>query len=543
MLFNSAIFLGFFALVFSAYWLLRQRIVAQNMLILGASYIFYGWWDSRFLILIAASTACDYICGLGVAGPRFARFEKFKAIGLMLGVTILVTLPNLSRDYLILCGGIGGALVLAAFFFGLEQFSGPVRRKAYLTLSILLNLGLLCTFKYFGFFTESLVAAFNSIGLQVHAPMVHILLPVGISFYTFQTLSYTIDIYRKQMKPTTRLVDFAAYVAFFPQLVAGPIERAKKLLPQFQTPRVWDGDKIQSGALLFLWGLFKKIAIADNVAPLANAAFADPASTTPSLMLIGVFAFSVQIYCDFSGYSDMARGLARMLGFDLMLNFNLPYFSRTPSEFWRRWHISLSTWLRDYLYVPLGGNRGGKIMTYRNLMLTMLLGGLWHGAAWTFIAWGAFHGAILAIYRMANIDRGLASVPARSGQGILVHGAAWGVMTMLTLIGWTLFRAETIGEAWTAMALMGEAVTSGAIITTLPMLAQTKTLLFYAAPLILVQLWQRFSGELEFLVSPLDGRSGSMVQRFAHFNVLLAVLCGAVFLAAEDVQEFIYFDF
>ncbi|WP_306251011.1 MBOAT family protein [Parvularcula sp. IMCC14364] len=545
MLFNSGIFFLFFACFFCLYWLMRGQLRLQNGLILGASYLFYGWWDERFLILIALSTACDFICGLGTAGPRYRRAHLAKAAGLLLAVACIATLPTIATSWIYLVAILGLLPVAWLVLRRLDQLSGPIRRKAYLVTSIILNLGLLGIFKYFGFFTESFVQAFSSLGMNVNESLVQIILPVGISFYTFQTLSYTIDIYRKQMQPTERLIDFAAYVAFFPQLVAGPIERARNLLPQFENTRQWDGDKATSGALLFTWGLFKKIVIADNIAPIANAAFASPAEAAPVLMLVGIIAFAFQIYCDFSGYSDMARGLARMIGFDLMLNFNLPYLSRTPSEFWRRWHISLSSWLRDYLYVPLGGNRKGRLLTYRNLFITMLLGGLWHGAAWTFIAWGAFHGAILAVYRVLSVDAWLARQQGPTARSFSINLGAWAVMTVLTLVGWTFFRTQSIGDAFTAMAVAGSAVTSGAIFTELFILPQTGQLLFYLWPLLLVQTMQATTGKLEFM-PPLMRASeqGSVsLRQFAGLNALLFLICGIFFLSADGGQQFIYFDF
>ena len=543
MLFNSLTFLAFFGLFFGIYCLLRKNLRAQNLLILAGSYLFYGWWDERFLILIALSTACDFLSGFGVAGRRPDRSVAGKAALLFGAVALVATLPSLGASWPFLLAALAALPAGYGLMRSLDRLSGPVRRKAWLVTSIVLNLGLLGIFKYFGFFTESFIAAFSALGMKVNAPLISIILPVGISFYTFQTLSYTIDIYRKNMAPTEKLIDFAAYVAFFPQLVAGPIERAKNLLPQFEAPRDISTDRISSGALLFLWGLFKKIVIADNLAPIVNLAFSDVSTSSPSLMLIGIIAFAFQIYGDFSGYSDMARGLARILGFDLMLNFNLPYLSRTPSEFWRRWHISLSSWLRDYLYVPLGGNRQGKLMTYRNLALTMLLGGLWHGAAWTFIAWGAFHGAILAVYRVFNVDRLVFGTRLFSLQGAAVHGAAWLVMTALTLIGWTFFRAESMGDALTAISLGAQAVTNGALFTELPFMEEWQTVLFYIWPLLIVQALQAASGKLEIFDWSFTSANSNPALRFAGVNAVLFILCAVIFLAAQGGQEFIYFDF
>ncbi|MFN3960509.1 MAG: MBOAT family O-acyltransferase [Parvularculaceae bacterium] len=535
MLFNSTVFFLFFAAFFALYWRLAARLRAQNVLVLGASLLFYGWWDERFLILIAASTAVDFIAGLGASGER-VRAADLKKAGLYLGaVSLAATLPTFTDSWrwLALTAAFTAAGGLIAFL--IERASGD-RRKLWLMTSLAANLGLLGVFKYFGFFTESFIAAAASIGFTVNAPMMAIVLPIGISFYTFQTLSYTIDIWRGQMGPTRRIVDFAAYVAFFPQLVAGPIERARALLPQFERRRRWDAEKAGEGAFLFLWGLYKKTVIADNLAPVVNAAFATPAESAPAFMLLGVLAFAAQIYCDFSGYSDMARGLARLLGFELMVNFKLPYFSRTPSEFWRRWHISLSSWLRDYLYVPLGGNRGGALLTYRNLFLTMLLGGLWHGAAWTFIVWGAFHGAILGVYRALSID---ALIERAKGSGaVIVNLIAWGVMSILTLVGWTFFRAQSLPDAFAAL----DRAFRFDSLRTLSDLPEAAFVLSLTAPLIIANIANRFFAPAITALAA-ETRTAGALPAAARFTALLALLCSVTFLAAEGQQDFIYFDF
>ncbi len=535
MLFNSTVFFLFFAVFFAIYWRLGARLRAQNILVLGASLLFYGWWDERFLILIAASTAVDFVAGLGASGER-VRGSDLRKAGLYLGaVSLAATAPTFMESWRWLA--LTGAFALAGWAVALliERSTGD-RRKMWLLTSLFVNLGLLCVFKYFGFFTESFIAAAESIGFSVNAPMMEIVLPIGISFYTFQTLSYTIDIWRGAMRPTRRLVDFAAYVAFFPQLVAGPIERAKALLPQFETRRRWNAERAGEGALLFLWGLYKKTVIADNLAPIVNAAFAAPAEASPAFMLLGVLGFAVQIYCDFSGYSDMARGLARMLGFELMVNFDLPYFSRTPSEFWRRWHISLSSWLRDYLYVPLGGNRGGRLATYRNLFLTMLLGGLWHGAAWTFIVWGAFHGGILAVYRALGVDAMIER--ARGSGALIVNLVAWGVMSMLTLIGWTFFRAQNLPDAFAAL----DRAFRFDSLRTLSDLPEASLVLSLTAPLIVANIANRFfASALRGLAA--EARMAGALPALARFSVLLTLVCSVAFLSAEGQQDFIYFDF
>ncbi len=301
--------------------------------------------------------------------------------------------------------------------------------------SVLLNLGILGFFKYFNFFAGSFEALAEQFGWSPGFVTLYIVLPVGISFYTFQTMSYTLDIYKGILKPTRRFSDLVAYVSFFPQLVAGPIERARHLLPQFGQKRFVTLEDVTSGMGLFAWGLYKKIVIADNLAPIADQVFRNPDAAARGEVIVGVLAFAFQIYCDFSGYSDMARGSARLLGFDVMVNFRFPYISRTPSEFWQRWHISLSSWLRDYLYIPLGGNRISEAVTYRNLIVTMSLGGLWHGASWTFVIWGLFHGAVLIIYRVMRIDFHLASVPTKQIHGILLHCFAMVIMFAVVCIG------------------------------------------------------------------------------------------------------------
>ncbi|MDA1306433.1 MAG: MBOAT family protein, partial [Acidobacteria bacterium] len=321
-------------------------------MLLVASYVFYGAWDYRFLSLLGISTIIDYVVALRMADAAGRH------------------------------------------------------RKAWLIVSLVTNLGLLGFFKYFNFFVDSGNALLIALGVDPMPMRLHIVLPVGISFYTFQTLSYTIDVYRGKLDPTRSLRDFALFVAYFPQLVAGPIERATHLLPQVLNPRRLSMPLLHQGLWLISWGLFKKMVIANNLAIVVDRTFAAGSGATGAEYLIAIYAFAFQIYCDFSGYSDIARGLAALMGIDLMVNFNNPYAATNPREFWRRWHISLSTWLRDYLYVPLGGNRGALWQTYRALMLTMLLGGIWHGAQWTFVVWGLYHGVWLAVHRWMTMDRG-----------------------------------------------------------------------------------------------------------------------------------------
>ena len=379
MLFNSIDFAFFLPLVFILYWVLNKNLKFQNLLIIISSYLFYGWWDWRFLSLILFSTFVDY------------------SVGVLLHKQI-----------------------------------NDSKRKILLWFSVIVNLGFLGFFKYYNFFLENFVSAFSLFGVEINHNTLNIILPVGISFYTFQTLSYTIDVYKKKLEPTKDVIAFAAFVCFFPQLVAGPIERATSLLPQFYKKRVFKYHKAVDGLRQILWGLFKKIVIADNCAQLANEIFNNSSVYSGSTLALGAIFFTFQIYGDFSGYSDIAIGTSKLFGFELMSNFKFPYFSRNIGEFWRRWHISLSTWFRDYLYIPLGGNRKGELLTLRNLMLVFLLTGLWHGASWTFVIWGIYHGVFLLIERL-GFDKLLNFVykPIRIAYTLLV-----------VMVGWVLFRSK-----------------------------------------------------------------------------------------------------
>lgn len=387
MIFNSIQFVIFFAVVLAAYWQLRFK--AQNRMLLVASYVFYGWWDWRFLGLLFVSTAVDFVVG--------------RALG---------------RD-----GEVPAS-----------------HRKRLLLVSMGVNLGILGFFKYFGFFAESLESSLASLGVDFLAPSLGIVLPVGISFYTFQSMSYTIDVYRRDLEPVRDFFDFALYVSFFPQLVAGPIERATRLVPQIIKPRARPSvDDVSSAIALLAIGLVKKVVIADTAADVANDVFGRSGEAGFIELVIGVYCFAIQIYGDFSGYSDMARGTSRLLGIELVENFKQPYFSPTITQFWRRWHISLSNWLRDYLYIPLGGNRKGARRTYINLSLTMLLGGLWHGAAWTFVVWGALQGLYLMIERSLGLDK-----DPTSKVGVIARTL---VTFHLTCLAWIFFRADSFGDA------------------------------------------------------------------------------------------------
>ena len=393
MIFTELVFFVFFAATAGVYWALRSNR-ARKIWLLVASYFFYGYWDVRFLALIFACTGLDYTVGLWLA-----RVET------------------------------------------------PSRRRALIATSLSANLGLLGFFKYYNFFAESGAELFRRLGVPVGQPTLEIVLPAGISFFTFQSMSYTIDVYRRELEPRKSFLDFATFIAFFPQLVAGPIVRAKTFLPQFDTPRFLENVDVRRALVLFACGYFKKACIADNVAAVIDPVFAEPSAYAGVDRLLSAVLYSVQIYCDFSGYSDMAIGTAALLGYELTKNFDAPYFSRNLREFWQRWHISLSTWLRDYLYIPLGGNRGGALRASRNLMLTMLLGGLWHGANWTFVLWGFLHGLALSAHRIWTAKVG--------GEGSLLGRAprvATVFSTALTFAFvaacFAIFRCPDIGTAF-----------------------------------------------------------------------------------------------
>ena len=397
MLFNSIEFLLFLPVCFTLYWfVLNRNLKWQNAFILVASYFFYGWWDYRFLGLIAFSTIVDYSLGIAISKSQLKS-----------------------------------------------------KKKLLLFISLIINLGLLGFFKYFNFFVDSWMETFNSLGYEIHASTLNIILPVGISFYTFQTLSYTIDVYREKLEPSKNLINFAAYVAFFPQLVAGPIERATNLLPQFSKKRVFNEEQAISGIHLILWGLFQKVVIADSCAPYVNSIFNNYESMNSLSLILGAVYFAFQIYCDFAGYSNIAIGTARLLGFDLMRNFNYPYFSRDMAEFWRRWHISLSTWFRDYLYIPLGGSRGSKWMQLRNVFIIFMVSGLWHGANWTFVFWGFLHALFFIPILLLDKNRNnLDQVAQNKMLPSLKEFFQMSVTFILACIAWVFFRASNITEAF-----------------------------------------------------------------------------------------------
>ena len=391
MLFNSFEYLLFLPLVYSLYWSVKSSRF-RTMLLLVASYFFYGWWDWRFLGLIAASSLLDYF------------------VGRQLGAT-----------------------------------ENTLRRKWLLAISLTANLGLLMYFKYANFFLESFLALSKSLGIQANVSSLSIILPVGISFYTFQTLSYTIDVYRRTLPPERDLLNFATYVSFFPQLVAGPIERAGRLLPQFRVLHRFDRGDAAIGIKQILWGLFLKTVIADNAATFVNHIFAEPGIMSSTTLMLGTVLFAFQIYGDFAGYSEIAIGTARLFGFRLMTNFRYPYLSRDIAEFWRRWHISLSTWFRDYLYIPLGGSRGGRWVALRNIIIIFLVSGFWHGANWTFVFWGLLNGLLfIPLYLLGRNRLHLDVVASRRSWLTVSELLNIGLTFTLVCICWVFFRADSI---------------------------------------------------------------------------------------------------
>lgn len=404
MLFNSIQFLLFLPIVFVLYWFVfNKKLKYQNLLILISSYVFYGWWDYRFLSLILLSTIVDFFIGLSI--------------------------PNQDLE----------------------------KQKILLWCSVLFNLSVLGFFKYYNFFVDSWIDLFSSFGYVIKSVWtLNIILPVGISFYTFQTMSYTIDIYKGKLKPTKDFISFASFVSFFPQLVAGPIERASNLLPQIFKKRVFKYEQGVQGLRLILWGMFKKVVIADSLAPVVNDIFGNYQELGGGTLWLGAIYFAFQIYCDFSGYSDIAIGTSKLFGFELMSNFKFPYFSRNIGEFWRRWHISLSTWFRDYLYIPLGGSQKGKWMSIRNIFIIFLVSGFWHGANWNFVFWGLFHSMLFLPSYIFNTNRKYtASVIAENTllpkpKEIIQIGKTFIVVT----IGWVFFRSDTLEDSFIFLCKM-----------------------------------------------------------------------------------------
>ncbi|NJN19488.1 MAG: MBOAT family protein [Oscillochloris sp.] len=482
MLFNSLDFAIFLPIVFSVYWILNtSNLRLQNAFLVLASYVFYGWWDWRFLGLVFISTLTGYLTGLGI-----------------------------------------------------EQSAQQRRKWFWLLASIVINLGLLGFYKYYNFFADSFNASFSFLGSPLIAPSLQLILPIGISFYTFQTLSYSIDIYRGSIKATRDLIAFSAFHSFFPQLVAGPIERATNLLPQFYVRRSFDYGQAVDGLRQILWGLFKKVVIADNCAVFANTIFSDPSAYSASTLVLGALFFTFQIYGDFSGYSDIAIGVARLLGFNLMQNFAFPYFSRDIAEFWRRWHISLSTWFRDYVYIPLGGSRGGTWLKIRNIFVIFLASGLWHGANWTFVIWGALNALYYLPVVLLGRNRDHLEIVA---QGRLLPSfkevLQIGLTFALTVFAWIFFRAESLSHALTYIAgLFSPSLFS---VPNFPGDSAALTVIPLVIIFLLIEWWGR---EHSYAIERL-GVNWGRVGRWSFYYALAILIINFT----RGDQMFIYFQF
>ncbi len=477
MLFNSFAFAIFLPLVFVLYWLIgNKRIRLQNAFLIVASYVFYGWWDWRFLSLIFISSLVDFTIGQA-----------------------------------------------------LDRTEAESRRKALLVTSMVVNLGILGFFKYFNFFIASLAALLKWLGLEPNLPVLKIILPVGISFYTFQTMSYTIDIYRRKIKSSSDPIAFFAFVSFFPQLVAGPIERAKSLLPQFHKKRVFDPVLASDGMRQMLWGFFKKMVVADNMAPYVEEIFNSAGQQDGIVLTIGVFLFTLQVYCDFSGYSDIAIGVSRLFGFDLMRNFAYPFYSRDIAEFWRRWHISLSTWFRDYLYIPLGGSRVSRARQIFNIVITFTISGFWHGANWNFVLWGTLNGLYYIPLMLRNKQRQHMDTVA---EGRLLPSPREAINMLMTfglvLLGLAIFRTQSIPAAGAFLARIVQAPYLG-----LDYMAYGTPLLYALIPLIVE--WPLRTRQYGLDI----GHLPAVLRWILYLVVIIAIiLCGRF-----GSQQFIYFQF
>ena len=482
MLFNSIDFAIFLPIVFILYWFLTNKnLKLQNLLIVVASYLFYGWWDYRFLLLILFSTIVDYSVGIGL----------------------------------------------------LKQ-ENKTKRKILLGTSILVNLGFLGFFKYYNFFLDNFITAFSFFGTEIKANSLNIILPVGISFYTFQTLSYSIDVYKRKLEPTKDFIAFSAFVSFFPQLVAGPIERARNLLPQFYKKRTFDYSKAVDGMRQILWGWFKKIVIADNCAVFADQIFNNFHDYSGSTLVLGAIFFAFQIYGDFSGYSDIAIGTARLFGFNLMQNFAFPYFSRDIAEFWRRWHISLSTWFRDYLYIPLGGSRGTNYFKIRNVFIIFLVSGFWHGANWTFIIWGGLNALYFLPIMLLNKNKINTDVVAQGKYLPSVREVLSMTLTFsLTTIAWIFFRAEDIHHG---ISYLSDIIHPS--ILTLPELITPKLEMIYT--ILCVFILVLFEWMNRDKIHALDIANYNKSNRWVLYLIIIIMI---ITFGSFNQNSFIYFQF
>lgn len=480
--FNSLQFAVFLPIVFLLYWFVFDRLIRrsryqltwQNAFVVIASYVFYGWWDWRFLLLIAFTSLCSWGSGILIGKNR-----------------------------------------------------GNKKAKWWMWANIVLNLGILCLFKYYDFFVVEFARLFH---FATEGLLLKVILPVGISFYTFQALSYSIDVYRGKIEPTRDVVAFFAFISFFPQLVAGPIERATNLLPQFQKKRKFDYDTAVDGMRQILWGLFKKVVVADNCAIYVDQVFSNSGSHSGSTLLLAAVFFAFQIYGDFSGYSDIAIGTAKLFGIRLMRNFNVPYFSRDIAEFWRRWHISLTTWFRDYVYIPLGGSRVSKAKVIRNTFVIFLVSGFWHGANWTFIVWGAYHALLFLPLILTGKNRKYTNQIAEGRYLPSLKEAGQMLLTfILAVLGWIAFRSESIGQAWEV--ILG--IMSSSLFTAPMVVVGLKKIVFVIGVLLLIE-WTNRSKEHGFAIGNLP-----LWARIASCYVLVL---GILELGGNS-QSFIYFQF
>jgi alginate O-acetyltransferase complex protein AlgI len=488
MYFNSLDFAVFLPIVFLLYWyLLNKNLKLQNLLVVIASYVFYGWWEWKFLFLVLFSTIVDYFIGYVLAGEENQN-----------------------------------------------------KRKVLLWTSITVNIGFLWFFKYYNFFIDNFVTAFSFFGMPMNSNSLNIILPVGISFYTFQTLSYTIDVYNKKLEPTKDFIAFSAFVSFFPQLVAGPIERATNLLPQFHTKRSFDYSKAADGMRQILWGLFMKVVIADNCAEYANLIFNNSGDHRGSTLILGALFFTFQIYCDFSGYSNIAIGTSRLFGFNLKQNFKFPYFSRDIAEFWRNWHISLSTWFRDYLYIPLGGSQVGLLKKIRNIFIIFIVSGFWHGANWTFIVWGILHAFYFLPLLLMKTNRKNIEVVAQNKAFPNVKEFLQMVSTFcITAFAWIFFRAENINHSLSYILRLFSGLFSKQYYV------ETYNLIFweigYALPILIIlfMIMEWVGREQQYALEKI-GEGFPRLIRWLIYSVIIVVI---IFFINQRHSPFIYFQF
>ncbi|MFZ9846580.1 MAG: MBOAT family O-acyltransferase [Flavobacteriales bacterium] len=478
MLFNSFEFILFLPIVFLLYWFVfNANLKKQNALILIASYFFYGWWSWEFMCLLALSTLLDYAYGFSVASPN--------------------------------------------------------RRKAkmFLWLSVLNNLGILAVFKYYNFFALQFQEGLELLGLHTNPVLLQIALPIGISFYTFHGMSYVFDIYRQQQKPVSNFVDYAVFVSFFPLLVAGPIERANHLLPQVQRKRIFQYSQAVEGCRLILWGLFKKVVIADGLASLVDLIFSHYEDQNGITLIFGAIAFSFQIYGDFSGYSDIALGTAKLFGFELLSNFKFPYFSRDIAEFWRRWHISLSSWFRDYLYIPLGGSKGGRFKTVRNTFIIFLVSGFWHGASWNFIVWGFIHACGFVVLLLMNRSKQHASSVVAIDSAFPSLKEFWQMLVTFSFVtfAWIFFRAKDLTQATHYIELIFTKSIGSSVPLYIPVIFK---ILAYCLPLVVIDWWLRR-----------DERILRRPKKALFIYAILFLIVAFFFLSQDESSSFIYFQF